>query len=74
MPKVNLDQTGQIPDSSFRTRGIREYLRSKVQAARDLVYQVGHAVTGARVDGLLKLTSSVPTIVSKYLLCIADTI
>jgi len=57
---------GQIPDSNFRTMGgIRQYLHEKVQAARSLVYRVGHAVAGARVDGLLKVTSSVPTIVSK---------
>jgi len=57
---------GQIPDSRFRTtNGIRQYLREKVHAARDLVYRVGHAVAGARVNGLLKVTSSVPTIVSQ---------
>lgn len=66
MPKTFLDRMGQIPDSKFRTaaNGIRQYLLNKVRAARDLVYQVGHAVAGARVDGLLKVTSSVPTIVS----------
>ena len=65
---------GQVPDSSFRVRGIREYLRSKVQAARDLIYQVGHGVASTHVDGLLKLTSSVPTIVSQDLLRAVDTI
>ena len=66
MPKTHLDRMGQIPDSKFRvTNGIRQYLLMKVQAARDLVYQVGHAVAGARVDGLLKATSSVPMIVSR---------
>ena len=57
---------GQIPDSKFRSaNGIRQYLREKVRAARDLVYHVGHAVAGACVNGLLKATSSVPTIVSQ---------
>jgi hypothetical protein len=61
---------GQIPDANFRTtNGVRQYLQGKVQAARDLVYQVGHAVAGARVDALLKVTSSVPTVVSKIPLC-----
>ena len=65
-PKTHLDRMGQIPDSNFRAaNGIRQYLHEKVQAARDLVYRVGHAVAGARVDGLLKATSSVPTVVSK---------
>jgi hypothetical protein len=66
-PKTHLDRTGQIPDSKFRkaANGIRQYLREKVQAARDLVYQAGHAVAGARVNGLLKATSSVPTFVSR---------
>ena len=64
-PKTRLDRMGQTPDSNFRaTSGIRQYLRGKVQAVRALVYQVGHAVAGARVDGLLKATSSVPTVVS----------
>lgn len=67
MPKTHLDRTGWILDSAFRISGIRQYLCTKVQAARDLVYQVGHAVAGARVDALLKSTSSVPTIVSKLL-------
>ena len=66
MPKTRVDRMGQIPDANFRVaNGIRQYLCGKVQAARDLVYQVGHAVAGARVDALLKVTSSVPTIVSK---------
>ena len=65
-PKTHLDRMGQIPDSKFRTgNGIRQYLHGKVQAARDFVYRVGHTVAGARVDGLLKATSSVPTIVSQ---------
>jgi hypothetical protein len=63
MPKTHLDRTGWILDSNFRVSGIRRYLLKKVQLARNLVYQLGHAVAGAGVNGLLKLTSSVPTIV-----------
>ena len=44
---------------------VRQYFHTKVQAARDLVYCVGHAVVGARVDGLLKATPPMPTMVSK---------
>ena len=69
MPKTHLDRTGWLLDANFRIGSIRQYLRRKVQAARDLVYQVGHAVAGARVDGLLKLTSSVPTMVCEVPLC-----
>ena len=67
MPKTHLDRMGWIPDSNFRTNNIREYLCEKVQGARDLIYRLGHAVAGTRVDGLLKLTSSVPTVVSGIL-------
>ena len=69
MPKTHLDRMGWLLDANFRTESIRQYLRRKVQAARDLVYQVGHAVAGARVDGLLKSTSSVPTMVCEVSLC-----
>ena len=57
---------GWVPDSNFRLSGIRRYLYKKVQAARDLIYRLGHAVAGAGVNGLLKLTSSVPTIVRDF--------
>jgi hypothetical protein len=64
MPKTHLDRMGWILDSAFRINGIRRYLHEKVQVARNLIYQVGRAVTGACVDNLLKPTSAVPTIVS----------
>ena len=66
MPKTHLDRMGRVPDSNFRLSGIRLYLHQKVKAARDLVYQLGHAVASAGVNGLLKLTSSVPTIVHEF--------
>ena len=64
MPKTHLDRLGWILDSAFRITNIRHCLHKKVQAARDLVYRLGHATAGAGVNGLLKLTSSVPTVVS----------
>ena len=67
MPKTHLDRTGWVHDLNFRTNNVRQYLRTKVQAAQNFVYQLGHAVAGARVDGLLKSTSSVPTLVSELL-------
>ena len=66
MPKTHLDRMGRVPDSNFRLSGIRLYLHQKVKAAQDLVYRLGHAVAGAGVNGLLKLTSSVPTIVREF--------
>src|ERR1700743_3217315 len=66
MPKTHLDQMGWVPDSNFRLSGIRWYLYKKVQAAQDLIYRLCHAVAGAGVNGLLKLTSSVPTIVRDF--------
>ena len=54
---------GWILDLNFRISGVHQYLYKKVQAARDLIYRAGHAVAGTHVNGLLKLMSSVPTIV-----------
>ena len=70
MPKTHADRMGWISDSNFRTNHIREYLWGKVRAARDLIYRLGHVVAGARVDGLLKSTSSIPTVVSEILLIV----
>ena len=64
MPKTHLDRMGWILDHLVRIKEVRHYLHEKVKAARDLVYRLGHTVLGARVDGLLKSTSSVPTVVS----------
>ena len=67
MPKTHLDRMGWILDSSFRISGIRQFLHKKVQAARDLIYRLGHPVAGAAVNRILKLTSSVPTVVCEVL-------
>jgi len=64
MQKAYLDRMGWIPDASFRIKEVRRYLHEKVQAARDLIYRVGRAVASTHVNNLLKLTSSVPTLVS----------
>lgn len=66
MPKTHLDRMGWILDSIFRTDKVRQYLSEKVQAARDLIYRLGHSVAGTRVNGLLKPTSSVATINSFF--------
>ena len=57
---------GRVPDSNFRLSGIQLFLHQKVKAAWDLIYRLGHAVAGTGVNGLLKLTSSVPTIVHEF--------
>ena len=63
MPKTHLDRMGYVSDSNFRLSGIQWYLHKKVQAAWDLIYQFGKAIASTGVNSLLKLTSSVPTIV-----------
>lgn len=63
-PKTKLDRMGCRWDVDFRLKSIRRYLIDKVQQARRIVYGLGQAVAGAGVDGVLKETSSVPTIVS----------
>ena len=55
---------GRHQDFNFRLEGVREYLLVKVQQARGFVYRLGRSVAGSGVDGVLKETSSVPTIVS----------
>ena len=60
---------GQFWDIGFRTREVWLYLLEKVQQARRVIYKLGQAVAGAGVDGILKATSSVPTVVSTFLGC-----
>jgi len=67
MPKSKLDQMGSCWDLGFRLREIRRYLSDKVKQARRIIYKLGQAVAGAGVDGVLKSTSSVPTVVSALL-------
>ena len=69
MPKTRLDQMGTCWDINFRAREVRQYLSDKVQQARRVVYELGQAVAGAGVDGILKSTSSVPVVVSTFLMC-----
>ena len=64
MPKTKLDQMGSFWDVGFRLKEARQYLSEKVQQARKIIYKSGQAVAGTGVDGVLKSSSSVPTIVS----------
>ena len=67
MPKTKLDRMGRFWDIGFRARETRRYLSEKVQQARRVIYKLGQAVAGTGVDGILKSTSSVPTVVSALL-------
>ena len=64
MPKTKLDQMGRHWDFNFRLKKARRYLLAMVQQARGFIYKLGQSVAGSGVDGVLKETSSVPTIVS----------
>ena len=55
---------GNFWDVNFRAREVRRYLSDKVQRARKIIYELGRAVAGTGVDGMLKSTSSVPVVVS----------
>jgi len=59
---------GLKPDRAFRTRNQRHYLLGRVQQARRLIYKHGRGVNSKAVDNLLKTTSSVPTMVSRFFL------
>lgn len=67
MPKTKVDRMGSQWDINFRVKEVRQYLSDKVQQARRIVYKLGQAVAGTGVDGVLKSTSSVPTIVSTFI-------
>ncbi len=60
-----LMQTGTKRDSKFRLQNACTYLFNNVQIAQNAIYKSAAAVTGAVVNRLLKVTSSVPTLVSQ---------
>jgi hypothetical protein len=61
--KSVLDKLGLARDGAVRTRH-REFMMDKVVLARRIIYDLGHSITGVHVEGLLKDTSAVPTVVS----------
>ena len=63
MPKSQLDQTGTKRDSRFQLRNNRTYLFDRVLIARNAIYKSAAVIAGAAVNRLLKVTSSVPTLV-----------
>ncbi|KAJ3816794.1 hypothetical protein F5880DRAFT_1618922 [Lentinula raphanica] len=60
IPKSKLDQLGA--DLRFRVSQTRTFLINKVNQARRLIYSAGAAICGSHVQGLLKESSSVPTL------------
>ncbi|THV03619.1 hypothetical protein K435DRAFT_650870 [Dendrothele bispora CBS 962.96] len=60
--KSVLDQLGCDDDSHVRTDNVRPYFKSKVKAARRLIYNGAVPIRGAKVERQLKETSSVPTL------------
>ncbi len=67
VPKLKLDQTGRKRDSNFRLKYARTYISDLVEVARNAIYKSAAAIAGVVVNRLLKVTSSVPTVVSKDL-------
>jgi len=67
MPKTKLDRMGSFWDIGFRLKEVLQYLSDKVRQARRIIYKSGQAVAGTGVDGVLKSTSSVPTVVGVLL-------
>jgi len=61
-------------DRAFRMNNPRHYLLGKVQKAHRLIYEHGRGVNSKGVDGLLKSSSSVPTIVSPFFLILQSVV
>ncbi|KAJ3710934.1 hypothetical protein C8R42DRAFT_648374, partial [Lentinula raphanica] len=60
-PKGSLDQMGTRRDLALRKNTARTFLINRVKKARDYIYRKGYGIRSARVEELLKPTSSVPT-------------
>ncbi|KAH6907330.1 hypothetical protein BKA70DRAFT_1490869, partial [Coprinopsis sp. MPI-PUGE-AT-0042] len=61
IPKEKLHLMGQVPDMRSRFTKVRHFLWDKVQVARRYIYRHGWGVKSEHVEGLLRTTSSVPT-------------
>ncbi|KAJ4493206.1 hypothetical protein C8R41DRAFT_764823 [Lentinula lateritia] len=60
-PKTLLDQMGTRRDLKLRMKKLRNFLVDKVTTAREYIYRKGYGIRSVYVEGLLKATSSVPT-------------
>ena len=61
VPKTHLDRLGLKLDIRNRLTQFRQYMANKVKAARHIIYQLAHPITGTKVEALLKPFSGVPT-------------
>jgi len=55
---------GSHRDLGFRLKEVRRYISDKVKRARRIIYNLGQAVAGPGINGILRSTSLVPTVVS----------
>ncbi|KAF5382541.1 hypothetical protein D9615_002821 [Tricholomella constricta] len=61
MRDKGLYRLGLARDGAVRVK-LREFMKDKVVLARHFIYELGHSITGIRVEELLKEISAVPTI------------
>jgi hypothetical protein len=54
---------GSVFDLKSRLENVRKYVGNKIVQAREQIYRLGKPISGAAVEGLLKATSLVPTVV-----------
>jgi hypothetical protein len=66
IPKKSFDKMGLIHDLRARISTARTYFWNKVKGARNLIYNLGLAVSNKRIDTILQEFSLVPTIVSLF--------
>ena len=62
-PKSQMDLMGLVRDMTARVTKVRKFLARLVNSARELIYKKAVPIGGAAIEGLLKSTSSVPTVV-----------
>ena len=66
IPKEDFDLLGLVTDLSQRISRARSYIRDKVIAAHNAIYNIGSPIKGALPEGYLKDMSLVPTFVSPF--------
>jgi hypothetical protein len=64
MPKGLFSSLGLVKDMKSRLTNLRVYAMVKVVKARELIYQGGNTVDGAKVEDALREGSWVPILVS----------
>jgi hypothetical protein len=64
---------GYVRDIASRVSRARQYLGRKIRAARRFIYEQAFGIGSEKVNGLLKETSSVPTLVRTVLALFSQT-